>query len=140
MDFQVRYAEGLLETIKPEDWQRLSCGAGTKGERYSEWARVRLCCIKPEGYSRWFLFRRDFSRESKNYIYSYYQAFAPSNISLEVLVWVAGQRWRIEECFQFGKSHLGLAAARSSFLDWLASTYCFSSGSRCFLICFALST
>lgn len=24
-------------------------------------------------------------------------------------MWVAGQRWRIEECFQFGKSHLGLA-------------------------------
>ena len=29
--------------------------------------------------------------------------------SLETLVWVAGQRWRIEECFKFAKSHLGLA-------------------------------
>ena len=109
IDFQVRYAEELLETIKPEDWQQLSCGAGTKGERYSEWARIRLSCLKPDGYSRWFLFRRDFSEEGKSYVFSYYQAFAPSNISLETLVWVAGQRWRIEECFQFGKSHLGLA-------------------------------
>ena len=28
---------------------------------------------------------------------------------METLVWVAGQRWRIEECFKFAKSHLGLA-------------------------------
>ena len=109
IDFQVGYAEELLETIKPEDWQQLSCGTGTKGERYSEWARIRLSCIQPEGFSRWFLFRRDFSTEGNSYVYSYYQAFAPSNTSLETLVWVAGQRWRIEECFQFGKSHLGLA-------------------------------
>ena len=140
IDFQVGYAEELRQTIKSEDWQQLSCGAGTKGERYSEWASVRLSCVKPEGYSRWFLFRRDFSKGDKSYVYSYYQAFAPSNTSLEVLVWVAGQRWRIEECFQLGKSHLGLAAARSSFLDWLASTYCSGSSSIGFFICFALST
>ncbi|MDJ0591928.1 MAG: hypothetical protein QNJ72_18380 [Pleurocapsa sp. MO_226.B13] len=48
IDFQVRYAEKLLETIKPKDWQQLSCGAETKGERYSEWASVRLSCVKPE--------------------------------------------------------------------------------------------
>lgn len=109
INFQTHYAEDLLEKLSESDWQQLSCGTGTKGERYSEWARVRLSCIKPEGYSRWFLFRRDFSSNSKSYIFSYYQAFAPSNTSLEVLVWVAGQGWRIEECFQFGKSHLGLA-------------------------------
>jgi SRSO17 transposase len=109
IDFQVCYAEKLLETVKPEDWQQLSCGAGTKGERASEWVSVRLSCIQPKGFSRWFLFRRDFIKESKSYTYSYYQAFAPTNTSLETLVWVARQRWRIEECFQFGKSHLGLA-------------------------------
>lgn len=109
INFQVRYAEELLEAIEPEDWQQLSCGAGTKGERSSEWASIRLSCIQPEGFSRWFVFRRDLAKEGKSYVYSYYQAFAPSNTSLETLVWVAGQRWRIEECFQFSKSHLGLA-------------------------------
>ena len=139
IDFQVRYTEELLGTVKPEDWQQLSCGAGTKGEKFSEWARVRLSCIQPEGYSRWFLFRRETSTDNKTNFISYYQAFAPSDTSLKTLVWVTGQRWRIEECFQFAKSHLGLADARSSFLDWLASAYSFSFSSRSFLVCFALS-
>ena len=39
---------------------------------------------------------------------SYYQVFAPSDTSLETMVGVAGQRWRIEECFQFAKDQLGL--------------------------------
>ena len=75
INFQVRYAEELLETVKSEDWQQLSCGSGTKGEISSEWASVRLSCIQPEGFSRWFLFRRDFSHESKSYTYSYYPRF-----------------------------------------------------------------
>lgn len=140
INFPTHYAEDLLKKLSESDWHTLSCGAGSKGERYSDWARVRLSCTQPFGYSRWFLFRRQFSKDKNCFVFSYYQAFAPKDTSLGTLAWVAGQRWRIEECFKFAKSHLGLAAARSPFLDWLASPYCFSSGSRSFLICFALST
>lgn len=109
INFQTHYAEVLAQSLKAEDWHRLSSGAGTKGERYDDWACVRLSCRQPEGFSRWFLFRRSLNHQPKDPpSISYYQAFAPSDTSLETLVGVAGQRWRIEECFQFAKDGLGL--------------------------------
>ena len=108
INFKTCYAEGLVGTIPPEGWQRLSTGAGTKGERYYEWARVELSCRQPEGFSRWFLFRRCPEHADHPSFISYYQVFAPSDTSLETMVGVAGQRWRIEECFQFAKGQLGL--------------------------------
>lgn len=33
--------------------------------------------------------------------------FAPAEASLKMMAEVAGQRWRIEECFEFAKEHLG---------------------------------
>ena len=41
INFQVCYAEELLETIKLGDWQQFSCGAGTKGDRYSEGSNAK---------------------------------------------------------------------------------------------------
>lgn len=108
INFQTHYAADLLQQVKAEDWQRLSSGAGTKGERDYEWARVQLSCRQPEGFSRWFLFRRCPRHPGDSRCISYYQAFAPSETPLETLVGVAGQRWRIEECFQFAKDQLGL--------------------------------
>jgi len=108
VNFQTCYAEDLVRTIPPEGWQRLSTGAGTKGERYYEWARVQLSCRQPEGFSRWFLFRRCPEHPDHPSFISYYQVFAPSDTSLETMVGVVGQRWRIEECFQFAKDQLGL--------------------------------
>jgi SRSO17 transposase len=108
INFQTCYAEDLVRTVPPDGWQRLSTGAGTKGERYYDWARVKLNCRHPEGFSRWFLFRRCPERPDGPSFISYYQVFAPSDTSLETIVGVAGQRWRIEECFQFTKDQLGL--------------------------------
>lgn len=39
---------------------------------------------------------------------AYYVVFAPAGTPLETLVTVAGQRWTIEECFELGKSEVGL--------------------------------
>lgn len=108
INFRTHYAADLLQQVKAEDWQRLSSGAGTKGERDYEWALVELSCRQPEGFSRWFLFRRCPHHRDDSRFISYYQAFAPSHTPLETLVGVAGQRWRIEECFQFAKDQLGL--------------------------------
>jgi hypothetical protein len=58
INFKTHYAKDLARSVPPKDWHRLSSGAGTKGERYYEWARVELSCRQPEGFSRWFLFRR----------------------------------------------------------------------------------
>ena len=108
INFQTHYAEDLAQTIKPGDWHRLSSGAGTKTERDYDWARIELSCRQPAGYSRWFLFRRCLEHRDDPRFISYYQVFAPSNTPLNTLVEVVGQRWRIEECFQFAKDQLGL--------------------------------
>jgi hypothetical protein len=108
VNFQTHYAEDLALTIKPGDWYRLSSGAGTKTERDYDWARTELCCRQPEGYSRWFLFRRCLEHPGDSRFISYYQVFAPSDTPLETMVGVTGQRWRIEECFQFACIQLGL--------------------------------
>ena len=34
INFKTHYDEDLVRTVPPEGWQRLSTGAGTKGERY----------------------------------------------------------------------------------------------------------
>jgi len=70
--------------------------------------RVRLNYRHPEGFSRWFLFRRgpDYPNDPRSS--NYCQAFTPSNTPLETLVGVAAQRWWVEECIQFAKQGLGL--------------------------------
>ena len=119
INFQTYYAEDFLEKLEEENWHTLSCGAGTKGERYNDWVSVRLSGTQAFGYSRWFLFHRQFSKDKNRFVFSYYQAFAPKNTSLETLVWVAASSWRIEECFKFAKSHLGLADYEvRSWTDW----------------------
>lgn len=91
INFQTHYAEDLARSVKAEDWHRLSSGAGTKGERYDEWAFVRLSCHQPEGFSRWFLFRRCPNHPDDLHSISYSQAFAPSETPLETLLGVACQ-------------------------------------------------
>ena len=39
----------------------------------------------------------------------YYVVFGPADTSLQTLAQIAGQRWRIEECFEAGKQEVGLA-------------------------------
>ncbi len=56
------------------------------------------------------------------------------------MVGVAGQRWRIEECFQFTFIPTWFRGLRSSLLDGLASPRHFGLGGSSFLVCVALSS
>lgn len=38
----------------------------------------------------------------------YYRTYSPTPVPLHTLVRVAGQRWRVEECFQISKGLTGL--------------------------------
>jgi SRSO17 transposase len=85
-------------------WHRLSAGAGAKGLRYYSWARTP---IEPEPDStghHWLLIRRNDTTGEL----AYYRCYHPTDVTIEILVAVAGQRWRIEENFQAGKGHVGL--------------------------------
>ncbi|HEX6625437.1 MAG TPA: IS701 family transposase, partial [Pyrinomonadaceae bacterium] len=83
---------------------RLSCGAGSKGERVYDWARVPLREVEG-GRARWLLTRRSLSEAQE---VSYYVASGPRSLSLEELARVAGARWAVEESFETAKGEVGL--------------------------------
>jgi len=103
--FQQQRADVWASTIPDDAWYRLSCGDGAKGPRLYDWALLYL--------PRWgqssdiehgLLVRRSLDDGEL----AYYVIFAPAGTSLPTLVMVAGQRWTIEECFELGKSEVGL--------------------------------
>lgn len=107
LGWQQYRAEDLVQSLQPEQWQRLSCGNGSKGERYYDWARIAVNCDRSQGRQRWLLFRRALKRTDESCCISYYQVFAPAETSLEIMAHIAGQRWRLEECFKLA-NQLGL--------------------------------
>lgn len=40
---------------------------------------------------------------------TYYQVYTLADTTIEEMVFIAGQRWRIEECFAIAKDKLGLS-------------------------------
>jgi len=66
------------------------------------------------------LFRRCPEHPDEPSFISYYQVLPPSGTSVETMIGVVAQRWRIEECFQFTKDQLGLGDYEV-LLDGLAS-------------------
>jgi SRSO17 transposase len=85
-------------------WERVSAGAGSKGERLYDWAFVTV--YQEAGWAQGLLVRRSLGEEPEPASYRFH---APSaNLRLEDLVRVAGQRWRIEQAFQTAKGECGL--------------------------------
>jgi SRSO17 transposase len=101
---QVR-AKALLAEVPDDAWQRLSCGAGSKGPRFYEWARTRINCPDPKASSRWLLVRRSVADPTE---VAYFACGGPPGTTLEELVRVAGLRWAVEECFELAKGDCGL--------------------------------
>src|SRR5215203_1916271 len=99
-------AAALAAAVPEEAWQRLSAGAGAKGERFYDWARVRLMRLQQPPWEHWLLVRRHPSKPDQ---LAYYVVFGPADTSLATLARVAGRRWAIEECFEVAKQEVGLA-------------------------------
>ena len=98
-------AADLAAALPDAAWHRLSAGAGAKGERLYDWARVRLARLQAPPWDHWLLIRRRHSKPEKC---AYYVVFAPAETPLAALARVAGRRWTIEECFEAGKQEVGL--------------------------------
>lgn len=94
-----------LSHIPEGAWGRLSCGSGTKGERFSDWALVTWPSPEEDGFERGWLIRRSISDPTD---IAYYFTHAFAGTSLERLVQIAGRRWVIEECFEQAKQLTGL--------------------------------
>jgi SRSO17 transposase len=109
IDDQEHRVKALAQALPSEQWQRLSCGNGTKGERIYDWVRIAVNCRPEKGMQRWLLLRRNIEKPDDPLSITYYQVYAPTHTTLEEMVSVAGQRWRIEECFGIAKDKLGLS-------------------------------
>jgi len=94
---------GQTELV-PEQWQRLSAGAGSQGPRWYDWAYLALeDSATPDGWEHGVLLRRSLTDDEV----TLYAVFAPLGTALSRLVEVAGQRWAVECGFQQAKA-LGL--------------------------------
>jgi SRSO17 transposase len=105
-------ADELAADLPRRAWQRLSAGAGAKGQRFYDWALIAhpdpadpASPADPTDPQRWWLLVR---RHRDTGELAFYRCYSPDPVPLRELVRVAGQRWTVEESFQAGKGLAGL--------------------------------
>jgi SRSO17 transposase len=95
----------LAAQLPKRAWQKRSAGAGARGPRMYSWARIELLAEDDTDTGQHHLLIR---RNDKTGELAYLRCYSPRPVPLRTLVKVAGQRWKIEECFQTGKGLTGL--------------------------------
>jgi DDE family transposase len=104
-DYQVTLPSGTAiradEAVKDAVFERRSCGNGSKGPRYSDWAMTATAI----GGQR-LLIRRLISRPDSC---TFYLCWAPRGrpATMTYFITIAGRRWPVEETFKTGKDVLG---------------------------------
>lgn len=102
-------ADDITASVPKHAWQRLSAGAGAKGQRYYDWALIGhpdpAGGIDPADPQCWWLLVRRHPRTGE---LAFYRCYSPEVVPLRELVRVAGRRWTVEESFQAGKGLAGL--------------------------------
>ncbi len=95
----------VYAALAEADWQRLSAGPGSKGERWYDWQ----CLVLAEGADAdkgyYLLFRRACAQPEK---WQAYLVWGPPTCDVPALVRIAGSRWRIESAFEMAKQEVGL--------------------------------
>jgi hypothetical protein len=104
-DFAVTTAAGTTiradQAVADAVFERRSCGNGSKGPRYSDWALTATADPR-----QFLLIRRLISRPEQ---YTFYLCYAPADrpATMTYFVTIAGRRWPVEETFKTGKDVLG---------------------------------
>jgi SRSO17 transposase len=91
--------EKAAQRVKPNDWQRRSCGIGSKGFRVYDWA-----LINSDRPGHQYMIRRSIDDGEL----AYYHCHNPRREGFAELVRAAGMRWPIEESFEAAKGEAGL--------------------------------
>jgi SRSO17 transposase len=94
-------ADRLTAALPTRAWQRLSAGAGSKGERTYDWAWIAI--TPPDGETGGChspLVRHRTSDSER----AFYRCRSPQPVPLHALIRVAGTRWNVETRFQTGKT------------------------------------
>jgi SRSO17 transposase len=93
-------ADRLIGTLTSRSWNRMSAGAGSKGDRDYDWAWTTIMAPGDEAAGCHSLLVR---RRISDGELAFYRCWSPRPTSLRVLVRVAGTRWNVETCFQTSK-------------------------------------
>ncbi len=98
----------MAESLPASRWYRRKVSEGTKGPIEYEFARRRVTLCKDGLPDRtvWLVIKRTLGVEPS---YSYYISNAPWSAPLRLFVWLSGVRWAVEQCFEEGKTELGMA-------------------------------
>jgi SRSO17 transposase len=105
-------AEAIARGLGDAAWQRLSAGAGSKGERLYDWAYCELADLDASEYdeartglwTRGLLIRRSLVDGEL----AFFSTWCPAGTPIATLVAVEGRRWAIEDAFETAKTELGL--------------------------------
>jgi SRSO17 transposase len=98
-------AAGIAATVRPTEWERLSCGEGAQGPRLYDWAYVPVRPTLRDGWVHAVLVRRHPARGDD---VAFYLVYAPATTPLAEVVRAAGSRWTIEDLFKLAKGQVGL--------------------------------
>jgi SRSO17 transposase len=104
-DYQVTLPSGAViradEAVKGAVFERRSCGNGSKGPRYSDWA-MTATGIK----GQYLLIRRLIARPDQ---LTFHLCWAPPGrpATMTYFITIAGRRWPVEETFKTGKDVYG---------------------------------
>ena len=100
-DYQVTLPSGTAiradQAVRHAVFERRSCGNGSKGPRYSDWAMTAT-----GAGGQCLLIRRLISRPDS---YTFYLCWAPPGrpATMTYFITIAGRRWPVEETFKTGK-------------------------------------
>ncbi len=100
-DFRITLPSGKVikaeEALRDAVFERRSCGNGSKGPRYSDWALIATASPR-----HFLLIRRLVSRPDH---VTFYICWAPQEVpaTMTLFVCIAGRRWPCEETFKAGK-------------------------------------
>jgi SRSO17 transposase len=98
----------LAARLPASSWYRRTVSEGTKGPITYMFARQRVTLCRgglPER-TVWLVIKRTVGADPA---YSYAISNAPASTSLRTFVWLSSLRWAIEQCFEEGKTELGMA-------------------------------
>jgi SRSO17 transposase len=104
-DYQVTLPSGTAiradQAVKEAVFERRSCGNGSKGPRYSDWAMTATAVP-----GQYLIIRRLISRPDQ---LTFYLCWAPPGrpATMTYFITIAGRRWPAEETFKTGKDVLG---------------------------------
>ena len=97
----------VAASLPASRWYQRTVSEGTKGPITYAFARQRVTLCKDGLPDRavWLVIKRTLGA---NPMYSYYISNAPTSTPWRTFVWLSGLRWAIEQCFEEGKTELGM--------------------------------